>query len=107
MKRFIGFVIVCTLLSVSALAASNSQTIKLSGAVQVGSTVLPAGDYKISWTGTGANAKVTLEKRGLPPVTVPATVVEQKNNLTGISTESQSGKDVLKTIILRNVSLSL
>jgi hypothetical protein len=107
MKRFFGFVIVCTLLSVSALAASNSQTIKLTDAVQVGSTVLPAGDYKISWTGTGAGAQVTLLKKGLPPVTVPATVVEQKNNHTGISTDSQSGKNVLKSIILNNVSLNL
>jgi len=107
MKRFIGFVIVCTLLSVSALAASNSQTIKFSGAVQVGSTVLPAGEYQVSWTGTGSSAKVTLEKKGIPSVTVPATVVEQKSNHTGISTDSQSGKDVLKSIILNNVSLNL
>jgi hypothetical protein len=107
MKRFIGFAIVCTLLSVSALAASNSQTIKFADAVQVGSTVLPAGDYKVSWTGTGASAKVTLEKKGIPSVTVPATVVEQKNNHTGISTDSQSGKAVLKSIILKNASLNL
>lgn len=107
MKRLIGFVIVCTLLSVSAVAASNSQTIKFSGAVQVGSTVLPAGDYKVSWTGTGSSAKVTLEKTGMPSVTVPATVVEQKSDHTGISTDSQSGKDVLKSIILKNVSLNL
>jgi hypothetical protein len=107
MKRFIGFAIVCTLLSVSALAASNSQTIKFSDTVQVGSTVLPAGDYKVTWTGTGASAQVTLLKKGVPPVTVPATVVEQKNNHTGISTDSQSGKNVLKTIILNNVSLTL
>ncbi|MDR3727828.1 MAG: hypothetical protein P4K86_12375 [Terracidiphilus sp.] len=107
MKRFFGFVIVCILFSVSALAASNSQTIKFNGAVQVGSTVLPAGDYKVSWTGTGASAKVTLEKKGIPSVTVPATVVEQKSNHIGISTDSQSGKDVLKSIILSNVSLTL
>ena len=65
------------------------------------------GDYKVSWTGTGASAKVTLEKKGIPSVTVPATVVEQKNNHTGISTDSQSGKEVLKSIILSNVSLTL
>jgi hypothetical protein len=107
MKRFIGFVIVCTLLSVSALAASNSQTIKFADSVQVGSTVLPAGDYKVSWTGTGASAQVTLLKKGVPPVTVPATVVEQKNNHTGISTEAKGDKEVLKSIILSNVSLTL
>jgi hypothetical protein len=107
MKRLFGFVLVCALVAVPALAASNSQTVTIFGAVQVGSATLPAGEYKITWTGSGATAQVTLQKKGVPPVTVPARVVEEKHNHNGVSTNSQDGKEVLQTILLSNVSLVL
>ena len=107
MKRLFGFVFVCTLLAVPAFAATKSQTVQLPTAVQVGSTVLPAGDYKVTWTGTGTSAQVTLAAKGLATVTVPAKVVEQQNNHSGISTSTQGGKEVLQTILLSNVNLVL
>jgi len=107
MKRLFGFVLACAFLSAPAFAASNSQKVTIPDAVQVGSTVLPAGDYKVTWTGTGASAQVTLAKKGVAPVTVPAKVVEQKNNHSGVSTVTQDGKLVLRTIILSNVNLDL
>jgi len=106
-KRIFGFALMCALLSVAALAASNSQTINFSGAVQVGTTTLPAGEYKVSWTGTGDSGKVTFEKKGIAPVTVSAKIVDEKNGHTGISTDTQGGKDVLKTIVFSKVSLIL
>lgn len=63
MKRFLGSTLVLALLSISALAASNSQTVILGHAVKVGATELPAGDYKVSWTGTGNSVQVTIAKR--------------------------------------------
>jgi hypothetical protein len=105
MKRFLGFMLVCTLLAVPAFAAKNSQTVNIPAAVQVGSTTLPAGEYKITWT-TGATAQVTLAKKGITPVTVPAQVVEQKNSHSGVSISTEGGKGVLKAILLSNVSLS-
>lgn len=107
MKRFFGFVLVCILLAVPVFAASNSQTLKLSIAVQVGSTSLPAGDYKISWTGSGASAQLTLAEKGIASVTVPVKVVEQKNTFRGVSTSTQGGKEVLQVIHLSNVDLVL
>jgi hypothetical protein len=107
MKRFFGLVLACTLLAVPALAANNTQTVNIPGAVQVGSSTLPAGDYKVTWTGTGDSAQVTLAKKGVPSVTVPAKVVEQKHSFNGVSTSTVGGKDVLHTIILSNVSLVL
>lgn len=107
MKRLFGFLFVCTLVAVPALAAKNSQTVTLPAAVQVGSTVLPAGDYKVTWTGSANSAQVTLAKKGVTPVTVPAKVVEQKNNHSGVSTSTEGGKEVLQTILLNNVSLVL
>jgi len=107
MKRIFGFVLASVLLSVPALAASNSQTVKFPGALQVGSAVLPAGDYKVTYTGTGADAKVTIEKKGVPTLTVPAKVVEQKHDHVGVSTNAQGDKEILQTIFLSNVSLVL
>jgi curli biogenesis system outer membrane secretion channel CsgG len=107
MKRLFGYIIVCALLAVPAFAAKNSQTVTIPTAVQVGSTALPAGDYKVSWTGSADSAQVTLAKKGVAPVTVPAKVVEQKNDHSGVSTGTQEGKQVLQTILLSDVKLVL
>ncbi len=107
MKRYFGFLFVCALLAVPALAASKSQTVTVPAAVQVGTTQLPAGDYKVTWTGSGTSAQVTLAKKGVAPVTVPAKVMEQKNDFKGVSTDTQDGKQVLKTILLSNVRIDL
>jgi hypothetical protein len=107
MKRIFGFALVCTILSIPALAATNSQTVNLPSAVQVGQTQLPAGDYKVTWTGTGDSAQVTLAKKGVQPVTVPAKVVGQKHDHTGVTTNSNGDKEVLQVILLSNVSLVL
>jgi hypothetical protein len=96
MKRMFGLALACILLSVSALAA-----------VQVGSTQLPAGDYKVTWTGTGSSVQVTLAQKGIASVTVPAKAVQQKNNHVGISTDTKNGKEVLQIILLSNVKLIL
>ena len=105
MKRFFGFALLLAAISVPAFAAKNSQTVTIPDAVQVGSSVLPAGDYKVSWTASGATAQVTLAKKGVTPVTVPAQVVEQKNNHNGVSINTEGGKGVLKAIFLSNINL--
>jgi hypothetical protein len=107
MKRIFGFVLACIILSIPALAASNSQKVTLPSAVQVGSTQLPAGDYKVTWTGTGSSAQVTLAKKGVQPVTVPAKVVAQKHDHSGVTTNTTDGKEVLQVILLDKVSLVL
>jgi len=107
MKRIFGFVLVCIFLSIPAFAASNSQTVNLPSAVQVGSTQLPAGDYIVTWTGTGDNVQVTLAKKGVQPVTVPAKVVKQTHDHTGVTTNSVGDKTTLQVILLSKVSLIL
>ena len=105
MRRFLGSTLVLALLSISALAASNSQTVVLGHAVKVGATELPAGDYKVSWTGTGSSVQVTIAKRGMAPVTLAAKLVEQKHEHNGVITSAAGGSSVLETIELSHVSL--
>ena len=104
MKRFLGYAAVLALVSVPAFAAKNSETVSLTDAVTVGTTQLPAADYRVSWTGTGPTVQVTLA-HGKSVVTVPAKLVEQKNNVTSILTDTKGGSNVLEGINLSKVSL--
>jgi hypothetical protein len=107
MKRFFGFAMILAFLSVPVFAANNSQTVKIPAAVKVGSTQIPAGDCKVTWTSSGSNVQVSLIEKGKTLVTVPAKIVEQKHNLNGITTNTEGGAEVLVTINLSNISLVL
>jgi len=105
MKRFFGFALLVASLSVPAFAAKNSQNITFTDAVRVGSTQLPAGNYKISWTANGSNAQVTIAEKGANVVTVPAKLVDAKNGHVAVLTNTVGGVQVLESIQLNNLSL--
>lgn len=105
MKRLVGFALLGLLCALPVIAAPNSQNMTLPAPVQVSSTTLPAGTYKVTWTGSGASAQVTLEKKGVPPVTMTAKIVEQKSNQTFVSTKTENGQQVLESISFRNLTL--
>ena len=109
MKRFLGYAAILVLLSAPAFAAKNSSTITINQAVTVGTTQLPAAEYRISWTGTGSNAQVTFEnvKDVKSTVTVPAKVVDQKNAVNSVLTSTKGGTNVLEGINLNKVTLVL
>jgi hypothetical protein len=104
MKRFIGFAALLALVSVPAFAAKNSENITIGHPVTVGSTQLPAAEYKVTWTETGSNAQVTLT-HGKSVVTLPAKVVEQKHNNNSIRTDDKGGASILLGIDLSKVSV--
>src|SRR5579863_2890486 len=104
MKRFLGYAAVLALLSAPAFAAKNSETVSISEPVTVGTTQLPAAEYHVTWTGTGSAAQVTLA-HGKSVVTVPAKLVDQKNNMPSVLTQSKNGSNVLEGINLRQVTL--
>jgi hypothetical protein len=104
MKRFVGYAAILALLSAPAFAAKNSDTVSLSQPVTVGTTQLPAADYRVTWTGTGPTVQVTLA-HGKSVVTVPAKLVDQKNNETSVLTDTKGGSNVLEGINFSKVSL--
>jgi len=105
MKRTLGFALMLASLSVPALAAKNSQTVTFGDPVRVGSTQLPAGDYKVSWTGSGPNVQVTIGDKGKNTVTVPAKLVDAKNGHVAVLTDTVGGVSTLETIQLDKLSL--
>jgi hypothetical protein len=104
LKRFLGYAAMLALLTAPAFAAKNSEKVTISQPVTVGSTKLPAAEYKVTWTGTGSDAQVTLAN-GKSVVTLPAKVVDQKNNVTSVLTDTKDGVSTLETINLSKVSL--
>lgn len=109
MKRFLGFAVILSSLSIPAFAAKNSQNITIADTVTVGSTKLPAGDYKISWTGDAPNVQVTLEQKDAnKPVTatLPAKLVAAKHDRTQLTTDNRSGVNTLVNVQLKDVTLS-
>jgi hypothetical protein len=107
MKRFSSLLILSTLLAVAAVAADNgSGRVRLDSAVKVGSTELPAGDYKVTWTGSGDHAQVNLTQ-GKTSATTTAQVVEVRRNTDAFATKNENGSRVLTEIQFRNTTLVL
>jgi len=106
MKRLFGYALMLALAAAPAFAAKNSQSVTFAQSVKVGTTEIPAGDVKVTWTGTGDNVQVTLAESG-KSVTFPAKLVDEKHNHKGYVVSRINGTDQLQTIQLSNVSLQL
>lgn len=105
MKRLLVSALMVALATAPAFAA-KSQSVNLAQAVKVGTTEIPAGECKVSWTGTGDSVQVTLANNG-KTVTVPAKLVAEKHDHKGYVVNRVGGSDQLQTIQLNNVSLQL
>lgn len=105
MKRFLGYAAVLALLSAPAFAAKNSENITITSPVTVGSTQVPAASYKVTWTAIGTNSQVTLT-HGKSVITLPAKVVDQKNNMSSVLTQTKDGSTILEGINLNNVTVT-
>jgi hypothetical protein len=104
MKRLLGYALVLALATAPAFAAKNSQSVTLADSVKVGSTEIPAGDVKVTWTGSGDSVQVTLAENG-KTVTIPAKLVEEKHSHRGYVVSRTNGSAQLESIQLSNVSL--
>ena len=106
MKRLSGYALMLALAVAPAMAAKNSQSFNLSQNVKVGTTDIPAGNVKVSWTGTGDAVQVTLSSSG-KSITVPAKLVSEKNGHKGYVVKNNGGVNELQTIQLNDLSLQL
>lgn len=105
MKRLLSILTVASLMTVAAFATdTGSGNVRLDSAVKVGSTDVPAGSYKVTWTGSGDNAQVTL-KQGKYSVTAPAQVVDAKHSKDAFATKTENGARVLTEIQFKDQTL--
>jgi hypothetical protein len=105
MNRLAAFASMLVLLAAPAFGAGNKpQTVIIPENVQVGSTQLPAGTYKLVFTGTGSDVQVTLTQTGKTVLTFAAKAVEQRNN-PGLNLNTNAGVTTLEAINLDKISL--
>jgi len=104
-KRVLAFTYILAILPFAANAASkNSANIVLDNNVTVGTTDLPKGTYKVVWAGTEPNVQVTFTS-GKWTKTVPAQIVEGRNNLEAELTDSKDNKTILTALQLKDATL--
>jgi hypothetical protein len=104
-KRVLGFTFILAFLPFAANAASqNSAHVVLDSNVTVGTTELPKGTYKVVWTGTDPNVQVTFTN-GDWTKTVPAHIVEGRNNIEAKMTDVKDNKTFLTGLEFRNATL--
>jgi uncharacterized protein with FMN-binding domain len=89
-------------LGINAHAArNNAHSVEIFDAVQIGTTELKPGNYKVEWQGTGSAVEVSFLRNGKTVVTVPGTLKTNDDQLTqdGIVTEATgTGTSTLKEI---------
>lgn len=106
MKRSFGFALMVVLFAVPAFAGNKPATVVIPQNVQVGSTQLPAGQYELTWTGSGSNVQASLVQNKKTVVTFSAKMVEEKND-PSVETDSQGGATILHEIRTSKFSLIL
>jgi hypothetical protein len=107
MNCLAAFASMLVLFAAPAFGAGNKpQTVIIPENVQVGSTQLAAGNYRLAFTGTGSDVQVTLTQAGKTVLTFAAKVVEQRNN-PGVDLNTNAGVTTLESINLDMVSLQV
>jgi hypothetical protein len=107
MKYFAGFASMLVLLVAPAFGAgSKPQNVVIPQNVQVGSTQLPAGTYKLAYTGTG-NVQVTLTQAGKTVLTFPAKAIDKNTVNPGVDLITNGGSPISRpSISARSASSS-
>jgi hypothetical protein len=103
-KRALIFTFILAVLPFAANAAQNSAHVVLNSNVTVGTTELPKGTYKVVWTGPDTNAQVTFTN-GSWTKTVPAHIVEGRNDNEAEMTNVKGDKTFLTALEFRNATL--
>jgi hypothetical protein len=91
-------------------ATSHSVDVTLTSATTVNGKVIPAGDYRFSWTGDTNKVDVTIEHQNEVVAQAPATVKERpkaSRQEEVIARTTKSGSQVLEELRLRGEKTAL
>lgn len=102
------FLLSFLLSAVALLAAENSQTFYLSSDVRAGNVQLPRGICEVTWsTRSGSQVQLTIKSEDKKTVTVPARMVEGKQDRSGTVTSVVNGVTYLNELRTRNAKFIL
>ena len=92
MKRISGITLLIALLSLPLFAAKNSQQFLLPSDVRIGDVQLREGHCQVSWNeASGSQVQLTIKTQDRKTITVPAQLIEKKQNNPGVQTFVQNG----------------
>jgi hypothetical protein len=106
----IGFVIGLALLLATSAFAANKASLQIQDSVTVAGTQLNAGDYKLSWEGSGPNVQLNIMKGKNVVATTPARIVEldrTPTNDAAVTNNNQDGARSLTEIRFRGKKQAL
>lgn len=104
MKKFALLLTLMLAVATTVFAAGkNSATVNIREKVTVGSTALPAGEYKVSWTDAG---QVTFAQGKTTVATVPAKVSAGENPQVSVLTDAAGSGKVLSGLRLKTANLT-
>jgi hypothetical protein len=86
------------LFPLGALARDSKHSVEISDAVQVGSTQLKPGTYKVEWEGAGQVVQVSFQLNGEAVVRVPATLKTNQSTQNEPVEETSADTRVLEEI---------
>ena len=106
-SKFTSVAVILVILAVSGWASDKMKAnIQIYETVNVGSTQLMPGDYKMTWTESGSNAKVTFAQSGKTIATVPAQITQERSVFNGPALFTDKDSNTLTGIQLSKVLLS-
>ena len=85
----------------SVLARDKAHSVEILNAVQIGTTELKPGNYKVEWQGTGPAVQVSFQQNGKTVVTAPGTLKTNDDQVTQdaiVTEETGVGMSTLKEI---------
>ncbi len=106
MKKLASFVLGVALFATPLFAAKKA-TVHIPNDVVVGSTQIPAGEYKLTCQGSGPNTTVTLTNFRHSPIVLVATVVSTSDKDVSVGMETRpNGPSVLVYIDLGGTTIN-
>ena len=106
-SKFTFSTIVLLLLSVGGWASDKmKENIGIHETVQVGSTQLTPGTYRMTWTENGSNAEVTFAQGRKVIATVQAQITEERSGYSNPALITDIASNTLTGVLLPKESLS-
>ena len=103
MKYLRVLALLAMLFSGTLVAAKDTQTIYLAAPARAGNAELPRGICEVSWNApSGSRVWLTLKTEDDKTLTVPARIVEGKQDTTGVVTSVMNGVTYLQELHTRN-----
>ena len=108
MRRIPGFALLFIFSSLTLMAAKNTQTFYLNSDLRAGNVQLTRGICEVTWSEpTGSQVLLTIKTEDRKTITIPARMVEGRQERTGVVTSLVDGVTYLKELHTKDAKFVL